>query len=245
MRLRRRWRRVAAGLITLVAVFAAASALGWWLMRGRPAWWPQPRSDQAGLQAAARALENGVVSVLSTARPEGASWVAQVKADDANAWLLTRLPRWLESQSPPIRWPAELDDVQVGFEDGAILIGARLRPQGVDQFISVRVEPELHADGSFWARATSVRVGRLALPAELVLSRSGQASTLGSVLTNSDLREALRTLPQTEAVVTALLGGLPVLRSPRVSLGDGRTVRLIGVDARDGRLHLTCTTGTR
>lgn len=246
VRLRRRWRRVVGVLVALAGVCGVTFALSWSLTRGQPAWWREPAGDAAAQAAMAQALENGVVSVLSTARPEGAVWVAHVRTEDANAWLASRLPKWLAAQSPPIVWPREVESVQVGFEDGAIYLGARVRTAGDAHYLSVRVEPELRGDGSLWARATSVRIGRLVLPAGLVLSRAGRASTIGSaLLSGEDLRAALATAPQAEAAVRALLGGLPVVREPRVRLGDGRTVRLTGVDARDGRLVLTCSTGTR
>jgi hypothetical protein len=245
VRLRRAWRPIAAALILLAAFTASAFALAWSLTRTAPAWWtkPAPSTTTADPAARALALENGLVSVLSRPQPEGQPWTAAIHADDADAWLATRLPRWLAGQSPPVRLPPELAAVRVAFDGGAILIGAQINARGLDQILSARIVPRVEPSGALFAPASSLRVGRLILPASLVLNRRGTTSTLGSAfISESDLPQALRSLPQTDAVARALLGGIPLLRDARLKLADGRVIRLIRVDARDGQLLLTCTT---
>jgi hypothetical protein len=240
-RLRRIRRRAAPALALLVALIAAAGALAWFMASREPAWWARTLVPDA--PARATALENGSVSVFSTPRPPGERWTAAINEEDANAWLAARLPQWLAAQTPPLRWPAEVERVGVSFRDGGVLLGAAVRQGKQSQVLSLRLVPSVGADGELRVAATSFRVGRLALPPGLVLSATGRPNPLGSaILAESDLPAGLREWPEADAVARALLEGLPLVKRPRFGLGDGRSVRLRGVEARDGRLLLTCTT---
>jgi hypothetical protein len=233
-------------MLVMAAFSVTTLVVGSFMLRARPAWWRELDPADTALAARALALENGLVSVLSAPRPAGTEWTAAINAADASAWLVTRLPRWLASQAPDLPWPSEVKQVQVGFEGETVTIGAKLVRDGAEQFLAVEIEPLIAGQGSLWTPAKTIDVGRLRLPAALILDGHGQPAAWGSRLVSErDVPANLRELPQTAALARALAGEAPAVQNASLRLQDGRRVRLLGVRAQGGQLLLTCRTEPR
>ncbi|MCC6675687.1 MAG: hypothetical protein IT436_00960 [Phycisphaerales bacterium] len=243
-----RWRRRFAAIsVGLVALLSALLIVAVWQSRMEPGWWTGTSAAAAGSGAGA-GLQNSVINQLHLARPTAADlgpdeawrsepWRVSMRCEDVNAWLAEELPRWLANRDPPVRWPARVETARAGFEAGRVMVGARLRHGGGFggvSVISASLVPELREDGSLWLRASWVRIGRLPAPASWVVPR---------------LREAMREAGlEDEAhggvgfLLRVLEGEEPLARSAVIRLEDGRRVRLLDLELRDGALWITART---
>jgi hypothetical protein len=237
---------VVAGMVlvlALVGLFAAAAQR----MRARPAWWQTVQAADPTVVHNATELENAVLSTLSERRelldaPDGsrasADWWVAVPAEDANAWLSARLPRWVAAQSDISRWPDELAEVRVSFEAPFVRVGARVDRGGQSRYLAATFIPQLRSDGSLWLVAERVSIGTLNLPAGWVLD--------GAEARADDLvPEAFRGLPQSRDFFRMFAGEIPATPTPEIDLQDGRRVRLLALRAGQGRLELKCRTEHR
>ncbi|MBL8764978.1 MAG: hypothetical protein JNM07_11980 [Phycisphaerae bacterium] len=233
-----------AGLVVaaLVCVFTLV-LLG--LTRQRPDWWCALDAADPRTAETARAVENGVQTVLSRVRgrdPADPSrsepWSVSLKAADANAWLNARLPKWVENQTRRGGWPEQIREVQVEFRDGHVLIGARVRSGDGDRVLAAVLRPRIDPDGSLWIPATRLALGRLSVPASWVFNAD---VGLASLQVPAELRE----LTEARGLFGALAGIEAVSRTASLRLADGRRVRVRAINAHDGLLDLTFTTETR
>jgi hypothetical protein len=240
-----------AGGLAVVALGSIGALAALALIRESPDWWRTVRRDDPRTIQAAQGIEDRVFNGLYAARPTDPAfvpetqgqwrsepWTIRVEAADANAWLNVRLPKWLANREEGFRWPDEISEIQVDFDRGALRIGARITMGGQEQVVSATVEPQLNTDGSLSAPATWVHVGRLAVPASWVLEHTEQNAA-------RYMPKSVAKLPETEAMLKAFLGQLPLVRNAVMRLGDGRRVRILSVEAKDGALVLTCQTEVR
>ncbi|MEQ9096340.1 MAG: hypothetical protein RIE32_08765 [Phycisphaerales bacterium] len=224
------------GALSLVAVLTLAAVVAFSLSEQAPAWWRTVHREDPRTEQTAIAIENGLWNALYQRREPGQErWHVWVGANDANAWLNTTMRDWVAAQWELVGWPQELEEVQVEFMDGFIAIGLRVgMPDGV-RYISAVVEPIIDEDGALWLPARTVSVGRLTLPAGVLLDylRRNQEQYVPP---------ALLTLPETKAIFSALEGKTPLIEDASQSLGDGRRVRLIAMRPVGARLELWCKT---
>lgn len=238
----RRW-FVVGGLV-VVALASAGGLAAVAMVREPPLWWRSVDAGDPKTLSVAMAVENGVARELTLVRPpleDGASepWAVRLYAADANAWLNAALPKWMASQADPIVWPEALEELQVHFERGRILVGARLAEgPGGGSVLSATVNPVLREDGSLWLVPETVFVGRLPVPARWLL---GGAEAEAS----RTLPTELKSIPRAGEVLEVVAGREPVARDAAISLGDGRQVRLLSLQADGGALLITCRTEPR
>lgn len=224
------------GALLLVACITLAAVVALSLSGQAPAWWRTVRPNDPRTRQTAIAIENGLWNALYERREPGQErWHVWVGAGDANAWLNTTMRDWVASQWELVGWPPELEEVQVEFMDGLIAIGLRVRtPDGV-RYISAVVEPIIDQDGALWMPARTVSLGRLTLPAGVLLNHLRRNQ-------EQYVPPALLTLPETQAIFAALEGKAPLVDDASQSLGDGRRVRLIALRPLGARLELWCMT---
>lgn len=219
------------------------------LTRQAPMWWRSVRPDDPRVAARAASIENTLVNDLYAGRPgdegfrpaEDGSWRSQrwtlrISAAEANAWLSARLPKWLANREDPVRLPKEIAELQVGFDDGVIRVGALVRAGGDPQIVSATLEPRLAPDGALWLPARWLHLGRLPVPAGPLLERAEAGGPDGLI------PASLMALPETAAMFRAFAGEAPIVSKALIRLEDGRRVRVLGVSARDGVLEITCQT---
>lgn len=245
---RRRW--VRAGVVA-IGVCAAGAGVSMLLSRQTPRWWRAIDVRDPAIIATAARVENGATTQLTMIRAADQQtsasppWTIALKATDASAWLATRLRPWLESQTDlrtstgTATWPKGLEQVQVEFTGGAIIVGARVRDAHGERVVSASVRPELRDDGALWMPASWVTLGRLNLPPSWVLP-SGDAQSASNVHTVE--RERLSGLPQVRELWAALGGDRPAMSQAVVKIGDGRRVKILDLRADGGVLYITCQT---
>lgn len=243
----RRIRLIAVGsALTIGIIVVTVGLIMFALTRAAPSWWTQVNASDPRVIQKAEQLENGVASVLSSPRPPNKSgdprdpWTVRLTATDANAWLNARLRKWLNSQEQMnFRWPEQVAELRVDFQDSRIYIGAKVMQKGAAQVFTATLVPTFHKDGSLWMLAEDVSLGRLAIPAEWVLADDD--GTHAATHTER-VSEEIAKLPQTKQVLAAFAGKGPVMTNPIIKLADGRRVRLLGLEAKDGGLLITCQT---
>lgn len=232
----------------VISVVAVLVLLGISLTNARPLWWRSVNAGDPKTIALAEEIESAVTRQLSLHRETDTSpiaaggprwrsreWSVSISASDANAWLNARLPRWLANRADEIRWPREIAEVQVDFDNGKIAVGARVVASGREQVLSATLVPEIHADGSLWTSATWLHAGQLPVPASWIIARLLDPA-------RSVLPEEIRDIPEARDMFEAFDGRGALITTPVVKLGDGRRVRLLKVRPRDGRLEMTCRT---
>lgn len=238
----RRW-VVGAGAF-VVALVTCSVAVAMTLADQAPVWWRTVRGDDPRTLARGIEVENRTGNIIYQIRPadigaaeqyQSAVWTVEYSAPEANAWLNARLPGWLASQWEERAWPTEMSEVQVEFQGGLIVVGARISIGGRDRYFTATIDPEIREDGSLWLPARWVSVGRLAAPGEWVVEYAGRRR-------EQFVPEDLRDLPETAAMFHAFAGEAPMVADAVVTLGDGRIVRLLAMTPRDGRLQLVCRT---
>lgn len=231
---RPRRRALARGLVGLLVVAALLVAAGVVLAGRRPAWWPPDAPDAA----LAEPFENAVVRQLTAPREPDASftpaaagawrsgpWAVSISEDDVNAWLATRLEAWLANREPGFAWPAGVSWPAVRFEEGVVRVGVAVTDDGRERVLSVAVVPRVDEHGALWLDDGSARLGRLPIPVSAA-RRLGPVAAGGAI----------------EQVLAAFAGSCPLTPRAAVPLEGGRSVRVLTLTPRDGRLEVTCRT---
>lgn len=233
-RLASRRARQALGFGVILATCLAAAAMTFvvvalLLSREAPPWWREFDPNDPQLVELAERVERAVVSSMHRARPINEPWTVAVTAQQANAWLNVKLPRWVQSRNA--NWPPEIGQVQTNFADGKISVGVRIGQTDDDQIVAATISPQLHNDGSLWLTQPTTNAGRLDLPSGWTISRL--AAWLPPSITQREM---------TSMVLDALRQRGPALPNTWVDLEDGRRVRLIGLSIDNERLLLSCVT---
>lgn len=212
-------RRFAPLLIFVVIVIGLASFV---LLRRTPEWFAPPSRDDPVATALGERLESGVIEQFTRVRPpEAESWAIACSDAAANAWLATRLPRWLEHFGT-----TEPGGVQLRFVPGAIEVGVS-RPG--TPFASGRLAPTID-EGSLRLEVIGGGVASLRLPGS---AAAMIAERLSAVEGGDDA--------EWSAVARALLAGDSV--PARFDLGDGRIVDVVDVEIVRGEIRARLRTG--
>ncbi len=231
-RRRRAWLRGVAMLG--VAVFAAAAVIAG-LAWASPRWWPEVDASDPKIAAAGADLENEIASEMSRVRPTAAGaanggawrsgeWAVTISEGDATAWLSTRLGKWLASRDSAM--PAKVRAIAVDFGEGEVRLGVEIGGSG--RVISIEARPEISPDGALWLREVRLRAGRLPVPVSWVTGGEGER-LLGGLAGDA-------------GVFAPLSGRAPVTAEPLIQLGDGRVVRVLKIELREGEALVTCRT---
>ncbi|MEY3027426.1 MAG: hypothetical protein RL136_2362 [Planctomycetota bacterium] len=125
--------------------------------------------------ARGEAFEQALAAALTKVRPEGEEWAIAVDPADINAWLATRLPKWID-HDPALAPLADAVDLRVASIRDALVVEDAGRALG-DAVLSLPVEPRLEGDRLHLSIGTA-RIGRLPVPG----SGSAIASLLGDGL---------------------------------------------------------------
>jgi len=153
--LRRLIRTTLVAAMVLLPIVAVCAVLA---MRS-PAWWkPLARADSAAADRAAM-VEQAIVAEFSRVRSDTPEWSLRLLEADANAWLATRLPAWLESRGAEVPGPG-----QALFGPGWGRGGVEL-PRAI---VWWQAEPRA-AEGGCHVQGLRAGIGRLPLPAASIL----------------------------------------------------------------------------
>lgn len=217
---RSRTLRLAAALVAGAVLAAAVLALV------PPAIRPGMPSDP---EARAEALEQAIAAAVTRVRGAGPErWAVAIDPDDLNAWLATRLPKWI-AHDPGLAALEPATMVRLAADRGALVLERALEvpfaPSSELLVGTLRLPVGVERTGETTRLSVEVggaSVGRLPIPAFAGLSALGE-----------HLREALARIGERHAERD---GGL------RLRLADGRSVALEFVACEPGRIVVGCTT---
>lgn len=228
-----RWTiRVITGVILAVTLLALPYAT---LTRATPRWWseapaaaPASGARAPGAHDIAQRLENTLTTELHRGRPAHTEWTLTLTEADANAWIQSRLARWLAHRDAALA--RDLPEIRVRFEHGRIRLGARQ----YDRVIGCALHLNVDDRGSIRAHLRDATVGRAPLP-----------GALARALARDAIPERLRDDPDAARVLDAVLSGAASEPNASIRLDDGRHVRIVGLRIEPGALVLTCVTERR
>lgn len=220
----RLWRLVI-GVAMLIAAGFTVLAMTLLAMAGtQPRWWVETGIAPNDAPRLAEEVERGVGTALHRGRPDGQAWTVAITQDEANAWIVDRLPRWLANQG--VRNAEKLPEIRVAFQGETILVG--LKPRGQERMATLEVSPRVE-EGELWTPATGLSVGRVPLPAGFLRERGLDY-----------VPEPYRSDDGAILAASTLAGDVPAPST--VELADGRIVRVVEIRVEDARLLLTCVT---
>lgn len=240
----RRLRSVAITVAFILGVAIASGALVMFaLTRAMPSWWTTIDAGDKSLIAHGVNLENAVVNELSKPRE---SVTLRIADRDANIWLNTRLRPWLESQGDKtLRVPDQVRELCVDFRGGRLHVGARVEQNGASQVFAATLRPMFGKNGELWLIADNMSMGRLSLPASMVLGgETGEGQSRAAEKTR-EVSEEFSKLPQTRRVLAAFAGKNPIHSNPVIKLPDGRRFRITALTATGGKVSITLQPQTR
>ncbi len=242
VRSRRLLAPVGAGLLVAVCVLVL---LGLGLMRASPAWWRTVLREDPATIRLAKDVEARITNAIYEPHPivpssarhaePGTLWNIEVDAPSANAWLNVRLPMWLANQKEQFRWPRDMTDLQVDFREKRVTLGASVRAGDRVQVLTATIDPYVDDTGRLWLPASGVSLGRLDIPGPWVV-RAVRAQAARYI------PQRLRDLPETQMLFRAFQGEIALVNNAVFKLGDGRKVRVLDIQTRDGSLVITCRT---
>lgn len=247
-----RWKvaRHALGCVAIAVVTGTSvlMLLGAWLVGARPSWWTTGDLKGPGATALAEGLEHTLLETASQVRPTAAGfvasapdewrsddWAISITSEQATAWLNVRFPAWIVNRAGAGAWPSEVTSIVASFEDGAVRLGGELAWEQTRRYVSADLLVGIREDGSLWATADWLRVGRLPVPAAWILKRASEADGQPRPGVNGELADV-------GDAIRALAGEAAVAVAPALSLGDGRRVRVLSIKPEDGVLRITCRT---
>ncbi len=239
-RRRRVWRWVLAVTIVLAVALGVLALVIFRLSLQQPAWWVPLDPSGERVRDTAERVENIVTSELHRAdragvRADDGSWASEawhltLTSEQASSWLSVRLPRWLENQTERFHWPEEIRSVQVDFAPGSLRVGAHLLLGDRERTIWGELIPTTDDDGALRVRCRWLHIGRLPVPAALVLDHPEW------------LGEDHARVDELRRVLDVLSGREPLVREPVIDLSDGRRVRIVAIELGGGTLNLTLRT---
>jgi hypothetical protein len=205
-----------------IVVLIALSALGALAMLAALALIPSVGRPPFPADAAARgeALEQAVIAAVTKVRdPAGETWAIAIEAADINAWLATRLPKWI-AHDPELADFAGATAVRIASSDGALFVEAPVGPAALGLVGTVRMPMELEdAPGArLLLDVGAARIGLLPVP----LAAEGWASA--GALTE-ELARFERRYPDR-----------------RIRLADGRFVEVRAISCEDGWIKIRFAT---
>ena len=198
-----------------------------------PEWWTPPDATDPETVETAKAVENGVTTLLHEKRAGAEPWTMRLSEHDANAWLAARLRDWIENQDGDVEWPRQVTGVLLDLRAGALTIGVSVNEGEKAMVVSATLAPRVDGEGALWIPATSFHIGQLTVPGSWILRASD--SPLRAILP----KEAA-TSEGLASALDVLSGDAPLARRPWFRLSDGRRVRVVNIQVEMEQLLVTC-----
>ena len=112
-------------------------------------------------EARGEAFEQALAAALTKVRPAGEEWAIAIDPADINAWLATRLPKWI-AHDPGLADLARATTLRLAAIDGALILEDSNRAAGAP-VISLPLTPSVDGD-RFALMIGTARIGRLPVP---------------------------------------------------------------------------------
>jgi hypothetical protein len=222
-----RWRRLALGLLL---VLVAVGVVLWYRSKARPEWWAPPNPRDPHIVQVADRVEYQLVEQAQLVRPVEDVWGVRVYESQVNAWLASRLPKWLAHHDLR-EWSDAVRLVQVHFDEGAVVIGAEIGDRLQPRVVSIRLVAALE-DGRIAVTADSVSVGRISI---------GTAPIDRAV---EELRDVVSSDVLDDPAVAQVIETLRGERTwpAEFKLADGRHVEVLELALERGAVSARCRT---
>lgn len=216
-------------LLPLVVLLLLAGLALWRFAVIEPRWYHPPDPADARVAALAERVEYRLVEEAQKVRQPGASWTLRIREHQVNAWMVSRLPKWLANQ-PDLTWPAELGTPQMRIEDDRLSVAVEVFDNGQSHFLVASVVPTIE-DDQMRLVLERVAIGRVAVPGaplDGLLEVLGRAGTID------------RSDPGLNRLLDVLAGRQAI--DPMFHLADDRRVRVLGLRCQSGMIDVTCRT---
>ncbi len=223
--------RVAFACVVVIAIAFGAMLWGWWQVNRTPVWWVPPTDvTSAAVVETGEDFENRMLTDSSRVRKKNMTWTLVVTEEEINAWLSTRLPRWMENQQPNqssmLGSFGDIAQVHVRIKDGRIRFGARIGVVAGDvesgYVVSAMIEPQIGVEGGLMLGLGETAAGRLPVPADSIVSMFEQ-----------QLRAAGND-------VLKLIVGDEI--DPVIQMPNNQRIRVLELEVNTGEIILTCQT---
>jgi len=170
--------------------------------------------------ARGEALEQALVAAVTKVRdPAGETWAIAIDPADVNAWLATRLPKWI-AHDPSLAPFERATTVRISAADGALIVDAPVGPEVLGLVGTLRLPLALEdsPDARLIVDIGAARIGLLPVP----ISDAGweAAGALADELARFEARYPER----------------------RFRLADGRFVEVRAISCEDGRIKIRFAT---
>lgn len=149
----RGWRTWLYLILPIVVIFVVAAFLP-------PTWWAPVDADDVAAKNRAGDFEQKVTAAIHEIRSEPDPWGFRFTEQQANEWLATRLPAWIEHDQA-LDWPVGIRQVQVHLSGRSEVEIAAYSGAGL--IWRARFEPIID-ESSCRFRPISAGIGRLPIP---------------------------------------------------------------------------------
>ncbi len=217
----------------VIALIGGGMAL--WLANTPPAYWQPTVATTAEHEQMAIRLENRVPREVTRPREDGEIWQLTITQEEANAWIETRLDKWLLSRRQwlaernlPSRVPPMFGKIMVGITAKYMALAAEVQEEEDDKprIFSVEISPINTPDEITRLRLRAVRGGRLPIPVgilETLIEKFGS---------EEDAREQVVVKAREKIEQTPLTIGTQ----------GGREIHVLNIALTDGAATFTCQT---
>lgn len=178
----------------------------------------------------AEQFEYRLIEQAHKIRPNNEPWAIRIYDELINAWLAKRLSAWL-THDQDLAWPENMSLPQVRLSKNKITIAIQLNDGASSRVVSLELTPQL-VDENLLLRVEGISLGRLSLPGKPV----GQVASWLDEASPEGYFDDLRI----KRLLDLLLEGSAI--QPKLSLSDGRKVRLLSIDCEEGAIVLKCIT---
>ena len=210
---------------------AVAAGVAWKLSWSMPVWWSPPQND-GDVEAYADRVEYRMMEEAQRIRDQREVWQLRIREEQINAWLATRLPKWV-AHHHDLDWPEEIGRLQlhIGEERSSLAIEyfERDKPRVLVAHGRMYLD-----DGALCVVIEQVDLGRMPLPGRTIARVLERLESVAPDFLNSN---------QVRDVIDLVQDGS--CADPGLSLADGRRVKLLELKPEDGSVVLTCRTAAR
>ena len=221
-------------LIVMLALLVGGGAMAW-MARTPPSYWQEPAEIPAAqleqMEQVGVALENRLPGEFTQPRTEGEIWTCTLTQNEMNAWITTRMTKWLRSQGEwleerglPTRLPQEFKHPMVDITPKRLALAAEAEVEGKKQIVSCEFSSFKGPNDIARVRLNAIKGGRLPLPRGIL---DMLIEKLGS---EEKAREQAITAASLKLQETDLI----------IPLSGGWKVNILDAKVDNGAVTLTC-----
>lgn len=197
------------------------------LVTRRPVWYRPPDPMDMRVMALADRVEYRIIEEAQRIRPDEGAWTVRIRSEQVNAWLASRLPKWVANRYEQ-GWPDALGTPQVRLAEASIDLATEVQLHGRAQVIVLTVAPWLDDDGGMRLRLDGIQLGRIPLGGDPI---SRLTELLDGVV---DIDDRMRSW------IAVLTGETAI--DPIIRLADDRRVRITDLRVDHDLADVTCRT---